>query len=301
MSFQGRHHRLVDATSLAVDRGTLLLVVADSQSARTATALMLSGRMSPNAGTLTWEGSSRLKEIRAHSALLDAPQINEPEAHLKVRDVVSEDLSLIPAPFWRRARSKKWLAQHGFEDIASSWIDAVDALTRINLLTRLALENHGIDALVFDSPDRHGIEEASWLEALEGLTQTRRNLAVIAVVSRVPDCWKGPVAFIGQTQTIAEAVPSTGEVPQLEPVLEEQATAAEAEAEVAEPSHAQSEHRPEACTEDKIPPAAAPQQEALNESPPSEAQDQESVAEEAQTDPPSPEAEIPLEPPTTKD
>lgn len=213
MCFQGRHDQLVEETSLEVDRGELLLVVADTQLERTAIALMLSGRMSPSAGTVTWSGARQIKELRTHSALIDSPEVNEPEAHLKVRDVASEDLSLVPGPFWRRPHSKKWLAKHGFDHLAGSWIDTIDPLVRIKILTQLALENHSTDCLVFDSPDRHGIAEPTWLETLEELTLTRRQLAVIAVVSRVPDSWEGPVAFVGQTNTFEESPPLTEAVP----------------------------------------------------------------------------------------
>lgn len=205
MSFQGRHDQLVAQTSLEVDRGSLLLLVADAQLERTALALMLSGRMAPSAGTVSWDGSSQLKTLRARSAIIDSPQINAPEAHLKVRDVVSEDLSLLPEPFWRRPQSKKWLATHGFDHLAGSWFDVIDPLARLEILTELALANHHTDCLIFDSPDRHGIDEPTWLEHLEALTHTRRKLAVVAVVSRVPDAWQGPVLFMGQSDTVEDA------------------------------------------------------------------------------------------------
>lgn len=216
LSFKGRHSQLVDETSLAVDRGALLLVVADAQLERTALALMLSGRMSPSSGTVHWSTAPGIKTLRTHSALVDSPQVNEPEAHLKVRDVVSEDLSLVPGPFWRRPQSKKWLARHGFDHLAGEWIDAIDPQIRLDLLTRLALENHDTDCLVFDSPDRHGIDEPTWLESLEELTHTRRQLTVIAVVSRVPDSWEGPVVFTGQTATTEDSAPRIEAVPQVE-------------------------------------------------------------------------------------
>lgn len=216
LSFKGRHGQLVDETSLAVERGALLLVVADAQLERTALALMLSGRMSPSSGTVHWSTAPGIKTLRTHSAIVDSPQVNEPEAHLKVRDVVSEDLSLIPGPFWRRPQSKKWLARHGFDHLAGDWIDTIDPQIRLDLLTRLALENHDTDCLVFDSPDRHGIDEPTWLESLEELTHTRRQLTVIAVVSRVPDSWEGPVVFAGQTVTTEDSAPRTEAVPQIE-------------------------------------------------------------------------------------
>ncbi len=216
LSFKGRHGQLVAETSLEVERGTLLLVVADAQLQRTALALMLSGRMSPSSGTVQWSTAPGIKTLRSRSALVDSPQVNEPEAHLKVRDVVSEDLALVPGPFWRRPQSKKWLARHGFDHLAGDWIDSIEPQIRLDLLTRLALENHNTDCLIFDSLDRHGIDEPSWLESLEELTHTRRQLAVVAVVSRVPDSWQGPVVFAGQTAATEDSAPQTETVPQTE-------------------------------------------------------------------------------------
>lgn len=193
-----------------------MLVVADAQLERTALSLMLSGRMNPSSGAVHWSTAPGIKTLRTHSALIDSPQVNEPEAHLKVRDVVSEDLSLVPGPFWRRPQSKKWLAKHGFDRLAGDWIDTIDPQIRLDLLTRLALENHGTDCLVFDSPDRHGIDEPTWLESLEELTHTRRQLTVIAVVSRVPDSWEGPVIFAGQTAATEDSAPWAETAPQVE-------------------------------------------------------------------------------------
>lgn len=210
ISFTGRHQVLVPKTTLRVAPGEVLLVVAEPQLPRTALALMLSGRMKPTSNTVQWMNDDALGALRRASAIIDSPKINEPEAHLKVCDVVSEDLALLPTPLWRRQSTKKWLAKHHHEDIAQEWIDAIDPIRRIELLGQLAAENPQTKLLVFDSPDRHGVTDEAWLQSLERYAYSRRNFAVIAVVDRVPECWQGPVSIMGNgdSQLQAPADPS---------------------------------------------------------------------------------------------
>lgn len=197
ISFTGRHTSLVDPTSLQVQRSEVMLVVAEPQISRTALSLLLSGRMKPDSGSIRWKGSTSLSKLRAASALVDSPEINAPEQHLKIRDLVAEDLSLVPEPIWRKRGIEAWLEMHGFAPYADDWIDSVEPLIRLEIMARLSEEYRQVQLAVFDSPDRHGIEDASWLELLEELAGTRRQLAVVAVVSRVPDCWDGAVAYLG--------------------------------------------------------------------------------------------------------
>jgi len=173
-------------------------LVAEPQITRTALSLVLSGRMKPDSGTVSWEGHSELKSLRRHSALVDSPEINAPESHMKVRDLVAEDLSLVPVPIWRKRGIDGWLKQYGFASVADQWVDALDPIVRLQILARLSEEYHPVQLTVFDSPDRHGIEEAHWLQLLESMAHSHRNLAVVAVVSRAPACWQGPVAYVGQ-------------------------------------------------------------------------------------------------------
>lgn len=189
---------LVPPTSLSVAPGEVLLVVAQPQVSRTALALLLSGRMKTSSGQLAWGGDSRLSSLRKRAAIIDSPAVNEPEAHLKVRDVISEDLSLLPAPLWHRQSPKKWMAQHRVADLANEWIDAIDPLVRAELLVALAAENRETQLLVLDSPDRHGIEAPQWLQLLERFAHSRRNFACVAVAGQLPDCWEGPVVFMGE-------------------------------------------------------------------------------------------------------
>lgn len=200
LQIDGRRNDLLPPTSLEASRGELLLVSGDGQDQRTALALALSGRMKPSKGLLSWDNSVKIKKIRAASALIDAPGVNEPEQHLSVRDLVTEDLSLIPRRYRGALLSTPWLKVNRFEDIAGLWIEQLPADRRLELLTALALADPALDLLVLDSPDRHSATIADWLPRLEQLAyDAGRPLAVVAVVSALPENWDGPAAVIGNS------------------------------------------------------------------------------------------------------
>ncbi|WP_026539206.1 ABC transporter ATP-binding protein [Arthrobacter sp. 9MFCol3.1] len=198
LSVTGRRDDLLPPTSLEAARGGLLLVEGVRQDQRTALALALSGRMKPSAGTVGWDGSARIKDLRQASNVVDSPGVNEPEQHLSVRDLVTEDLALVPRRHRGAARSTPWLRLNGFEDIASLWTEQLPAGRRIELLTALALANPDTGLLVVDSPDRHSGDTADWLPRLQELAHDAgRPLAVVATVTRIPERWSGPAAMIG--------------------------------------------------------------------------------------------------------
>lgn len=156
----GRRDDLLPPTSLQAGRGGLLLVSGARQDQRTALALTLSGRMRPSAGTVAWDGSARTGSLRLASAVVDSPGVNDPEQHLSVRDLVTEDLALLPRGCRRSLPGTAWLDAHGFEDIAGLWTEQLPAGRRIGLLTALALADPRVGLLVADSPDRHGGDPA---------------------------------------------------------------------------------------------------------------------------------------------
>lgn len=200
LQINGRRDDLLPATSLQVRRGELLLVAGEGQDQRTALALALSGRMKPSDGVLSWDTTTKTKKIRLASALVDSPGVNEPEQHLSVRDLVTEDLSLIPRRYRGALLSKPWLKVNSFEDIAGLWIEQIPATRRLELLTALALADPATDLLVVDSPDRHSADPAAWLPRLQALaSDAGRPLAVVAVVGALPENWTGAAAVIGNS------------------------------------------------------------------------------------------------------
>ncbi|WP_307078200.1 ABC transporter ATP-binding protein [Arthrobacter pascens] len=197
---KGRRDDLLPPTSLQAKRGELLLVAGNRQDHRTALALTLSGRMKPAGGHVGWDTSPRTKFLRLASALVDSPGVNEPEQHLSVRDLVTEDLALIPRRYRGALLSEPWLKVNSFEDIADLWTEQLPPDRRMKLLTALALANPHTDLLVVDSPDRHSAQPSDWLPRLEQLADDGgRPLAVVATVAALPPSWRGPAAVIGNS------------------------------------------------------------------------------------------------------
>ncbi|MCU1567077.1 MAG: Amino acid/amide transporter ATP-binding protein 2, family [Pseudarthrobacter sp.] len=204
---RGRRDPLLPTTSLEVRRGELVLVSGERQDHRTALALVLSARMKTTSGSVSWDGNRGLRRVRMASALVDAPGVNEPERHLSVRDLVTEDLALIPRRYRGALLSNPWLKVNSFEDIADQWIEQLDPLRRLELLTALALANPHTDLLVVDSPDRHTADAANWLPRLEQLSaDAGRPLAVVATVAALPPSWAGSFATIGNAEAPVAAL-----------------------------------------------------------------------------------------------
>lgn len=198
----GRHHDLVPGISLHAATGELLLITADTQPQRTSVALTLSGRMRPDGGRISWDQHTepsrrRQSRLRQNSALVDSPGINEPEQHLNVRDLVTEDLALIPRRHRSVRSARDWLTVNSFADIAEAWVDDVPPTRRLTLLCALALADPMIRLLVVDSPDRHSTDPAFWLDQLRQLARNpRRPLCIVATIAYVPKSWEGPVVRI---------------------------------------------------------------------------------------------------------
>jgi energy-coupling factor transporter ATP-binding protein EcfA2 len=206
---KGRRDDLLPPTSLQAKRGELLLVAGDRQDQRTALALALSGRMKPAGGRVVWDASPRTKFLRLASALVDSPGVNEPEQHLSVRDLVTEDLALIPRRYRGALLSEPWLKVNSFEDIADLWTEQLPPERRLKLLTALALASPHTDLLVVDSPDRHSADAADWLPRLEQLASDGgRPLAVVATVAALPPSWSGPAAVIGNSVRSPNGAPA---------------------------------------------------------------------------------------------
>lgn len=194
LSIDGHHGPLLRPTSLAAPAAELTVVSAPTQEARTALALGLSARMKSDGGSVAWDSEAGPHAVRRVSALVDSPEINEPERHLRVKDLVAEDLALQPGPFWATVSASRWLESHRLEHLAKEWVDAIPAEDRLRLLAALSLQDSNVKALVFDSPDRHGLPDAEWLRILTDVAGGRRHPAVIAVVQRIPDAWDGRTA-----------------------------------------------------------------------------------------------------------
>ena len=203
VAFDEHHYRLIEPTDFSAPEGQLALLHSSTALARTALALIASGRMQPDAGNVWYEDAgdpeqSAATGLRRRTALVDSPGITAPEHHMTVRQVVSEALALRPvsaetagAPGRRRARrpplrSLDWLARHQMDHLAKEKLVALDAESRLRLLIELAFADPAIRCAVVDSPDRHRIAADDLLCILDSLADADQPRAILAVVAHVP-------------------------------------------------------------------------------------------------------------------
>jgi ABC-type cobalamin/Fe3+-siderophores transport system ATPase subunit len=176
----GAHGPLLAPTSLRARTGQVLLVVGDPNSGRTALALALSGRLRPTRGTVRLDGAIDATALRRRVAVVDAPQITEPDGALVVRDVVAEGLSLAGRRSGHR-RVRDWLSARGWHVEGEARFEKLAGFERTRLLLELAREASATEALVLDCPDRHGGDPHGWHSL--AARHAEHGLAVIALCS----------------------------------------------------------------------------------------------------------------------
>jgi hypothetical protein len=175
---KGARNAALPPTSVTYRTGEVTLARAETEQRPTVLGLIASGRMRPDAGTITIDGATDYSELRKRIALIDAPAVCEPAADVTVAGVVAEELMFAGRPS-NPVAVRRTLDELGASEWARSAIGTVPPAVRIRLLTELALRREGVQGLVITSPDRHGGDPMEWWELAQGLAE--RDLAVLVV------------------------------------------------------------------------------------------------------------------------
>ena len=176
----GPHGPLLPPTSLRVRDGRITLVTGEPGPGHTTLALALAGRIRPSLGSVTLDGAAGLAALREHVALVDAPDVNEPEDGLKLADAIAEELANAGLPANRKA-VHHWLRKQDAVDHAGERVEHVPAEVRTRLLAEVAGSRPGTRALMIVTPDRHTSDPAAWWP--EAVRQAERGLAVAVLCS----------------------------------------------------------------------------------------------------------------------
>jgi ABC-2 type transport system ATP-binding protein len=141
-------------------------------------SLLLAGRLRPDAGHVTVDGTPDLDELRTRSALVDTPVVAEPAPGLRLAGIVAEEFSFAGLPASRPA-VRGFLERHGLADYAREPVRVLPPTARVRLFSELALMRPGVELLIITSPERHGGEPAEWFRALAAIGE--RGIAVAIV------------------------------------------------------------------------------------------------------------------------
>ncbi|WP_374009349.1 hypothetical protein [Leifsonia sp. LS-T14] len=191
------------ATSASYETGRASLARAETEQRPTVLGLIASGRMRPDAGTVTIDGATDYSAMRRRVALIDAPDVSEPAADVTVSGIVAEELM-----FAGRASHPvavgRCLRELGASEWSRSAIGTVPPTVRIRLLAELALLRKGVDALVLVSPDRHGGDPVEWWRLARELAG--RGIAVLVVAG---DASAAAIAAASLVSRMDETEPQT--------------------------------------------------------------------------------------------
>ncbi|WP_431219152.1 hypothetical protein [Leifsonia xyli] len=191
------------ATSAAFETGRAALARAETEQRPTVLGLIASGRMRPDDGSVTLDGTTDYGAMRRRIALIDAPDVSEPTADVTVSGIVAEELM-----FAGRASHPLAVSRMLRELNASEWaryaIGTVPPTVRIRLLAELALLRNGVDGLVLVSPDRHGGDPVEWWRLARELAG--RGIAVLVVAG---DASAAAIAAASLVSRMDETGPQT--------------------------------------------------------------------------------------------
>lgn len=175
---KGKDGGILPPTSLVLETGRVTLATAETEQRPSVLGLIATGRMRPDAGTVTLGGHRGARRLRCVAALVDAPEVNDPAPDVAVVGVVEEELMFAG----RRAdplSARHWLDDHGWRHLARTPFGQVPADDRIRMLLELAALRRGIEALVLVSPDRHGGDPVHWQRIAEEFAA--RGFAVLVI------------------------------------------------------------------------------------------------------------------------
>ena len=180
---KGEH---VPETTLSYESGRVTVVVAETARRPTVLALLATGRMAPDRGSVAFEvdddalTAADSARMRATTAIVDAPDISEPVADLTLRSIVQEELMFADRPSSRRATAEA-LDTLGVAEFGDWEIQNVPNTLRVSVLTELAASRPEVEALVLTSPDRRGGSAFEWFEVAAGFA--RRGFAVLVIAN----------------------------------------------------------------------------------------------------------------------
>jgi hypothetical protein len=171
-------------TTVGFESGAVTLVAVETAQRPTLLALLASGRMVPEQGSVTRHPEVTGDELRASVAVVDAPDISEPVDGLRLDGIVQEELMFAGLPSSSKA-VRETLDTLGAVEFARTPIEHVPVTVRLHVLAELAALRGDVEALVLTSPDRHGGDPLEWYPIAEGLAERGYAVLVIAGAASV--------------------------------------------------------------------------------------------------------------------
>jgi ABC-2 type transport system ATP-binding protein len=172
----------VQPLTLTISSGEPTVIAVEGDERPLLVSMLLGGRMHPDAGRVTTDGTEDADGLRRRTAVVDTPFVAEPPAGISLASVVAEEFSFAGRPTSRRAVDG-FLSQHGLIDYAALPMRALPARDRVRLFSELALLRDDVDTLIITSPERHGDDPAGWYSTLAAIAERGVTVAVVTDIA----------------------------------------------------------------------------------------------------------------------
>lgn len=122
--------------------------------------------------------------MRRSIALVDAPDVSDPDSNVLLVGVVEEEL-MFAGQRSHPVAALRWLEQYGLRGLATTPISDVEPAARLRVLCELAVLRKGVEGFVLVAPDRHGGEPLVWWRLAREFAG--RGLAVLAIAGKASE------------------------------------------------------------------------------------------------------------------
>lgn len=152
---------IIEPTSLRIKQGDLTLIVGETEVSQVAFALSLAGRMKLSSGSVKIDNNENPELLQEMVALVDVPNISEPDDVMKLETIVGEELAIAG----RKAMPKHvraFLQQNKISKYAKETFETLPNKIRYDVLMKLASIRPNTKVLLLVEPDRLGGKPEIW-------------------------------------------------------------------------------------------------------------------------------------------
>ena len=152
---------IIEPTSLRIKQSDLTLIVGETEVSQVSFALSLAGRMKLSSGSVKIDNEENPELLQEMVALVDVPNISEPDDVMKLEMIVGEELAIAG----RKAMPKHvraFLQQNKISKYAKETFETLPNKIRYDVLMKLASIRPNTKVLLLVEPDRLGGKPEIW-------------------------------------------------------------------------------------------------------------------------------------------